>query len=102
MVLRREQGEHPAEGEPRIRVALEEDDGFACWVAPFGIVEPRARCELRRVELHIARLVHRILPFLRRYDWSTLMHQHDATQGNPRSEERRVGKECRSRWSPYH
>src|SRR5688572_6437457 len=24
-----------------------------------------------------------------------------ATQ-NPRSEERRVGKECRSRWSPYH
>ena len=24
------------------------------------------------------------------------------TMGNPRSEERRVGKECRSRWSPYH
>ena len=25
------------------------------------------------------------------------------TYGNPnRSEERRVGKECRSRWSPYH
>ena len=23
-------------------------------------------------------------------------------QGTPRSEERRVGKECRSRWSPYH
>ena len=22
--------------------------------------------------------------------------------GNSRSEERRVGKECRSRWSPYH
>ena len=22
--------------------------------------------------------------------------------GNWRSEERRVGKECRSRWSPYH
>src|ERR1039458_6965248 len=21
---------------------------------------------------------------------------------NPRSEERRVGKECRSRWAPYH
>src|SRR3712207_8725128 len=31
---------------------------------------------------------------------------HDALQqlkGHPlRSEERRVGKECRSRWSPYH
>ena len=23
-------------------------------------------------------------------------------QGGMRSEERRVGKECRSRWSPYH
>src|SRR5258708_10248456 len=25
-----------------------------------------------------------------------------ASQGGARSEERRVGKECRSRWSPYH
>ena len=24
------------------------------------------------------------------------------TTANIRSEERRVGKECRSRWSPYH
>ena len=24
------------------------------------------------------------------------------TKDIPRSEERRVGKECRSRWSPYH
>ena len=24
------------------------------------------------------------------------------TTPEPRSEERRVGKECRSRWSPYH
>ena len=26
----------------------------------------------------------------------------DEPTGNLRSEERRVGKECRSRWSPYH
>src|SRR2546430_9036713 len=26
----------------------------------------------------------------------------DGEQGVTRSEERRVGKECRSRWSPYH
>ena len=26
----------------------------------------------------------------------------DASQLELRSEERRVGKECRSRWSPYH
>ena len=24
------------------------------------------------------------------------------TKNSSRSEERRVGKECRSRWSPYH
>src|SRR2546426_11391371 len=27
---------------------------------------------------------------------------HSNVQGATRSEERRVGKECRSRWSPYH
>ena len=26
----------------------------------------------------------------------------DVKKINARSEERRVGKECRSRWSPYH
>ena len=26
----------------------------------------------------------------------------DCASGGTRSEERRVGKECRSRWSPYH
>src|SRR3989449_11531095 len=28
--------------------------------------------------------------------------QHIPERVYPRSEERRVGKECRSRWSPYH
>ena len=28
--------------------------------------------------------------------------QYDAIRNGQRSEERRVGKECRSRWSPYH
>ena len=49
-------------------------------------------------------------------DWNELSYeysldnalQHDgkanegAILGRLRSEERRVGKECRSRWSPYH
>ena len=26
----------------------------------------------------------------------------EVNEGRDRSEERRVGKECRSRWSPYH
>jgi len=29
-------------------------------------------------------------------------HGTDYSLFNERSEERRVGKECRSRWSPYH
>ena len=28
--------------------------------------------------------------------------EQDISGGHSRSEERRVGKECRSRWSPYH
>src|SRR4030043_1417193 len=37
--------------------------------------------------------------------WSHLVHFVDARDAfvcENRSEERRVGKECRSRWSPYH
>src|SRR3712207_7622717 len=30
------------------------------------------------------------------------VHDHVAGRDDRRSEERRVGKECRSRWSPYH
>ena len=36
---------------------------------------------------------------LRRSDWNI---QQIITYVGYRSEERRVGKECRSRWSPYH
>ena len=31
-----------------------------------------------------------------------LLHNIRSNQVEIRSEERRVGKECRSRWSPYH
>jgi len=32
---------------------------------------------------------------------ATIFRARD-TESGERSEERRVGKECRSRWSPYH
>src|SRR5256885_9782990 len=35
-------------------------------------------------------------------DFAGLVQPHGAAQRLARSEERRVGKECRSRWSPYH
>src|SRR3989449_11586565 len=34
--------------------------------------------------------------------WKTYTIPGPGEPGNERSEERRVGKECRSRWSPYH
>src|SRR5256885_9131017 len=51
------------------------------------------RCSLRHLAaLSVAALREELLQQTR-----ALLHQHAA-----RSEERRVGKECRSRWSPYH
>src|SRR6266496_5223063 len=44
----------------------------------------------------------------RESDWGglslalTMADELEAGDPRPRSEERRVGKECRSRWSPYH
>ena len=35
-------------------------------------------------------------------DGMTISFHHSFRDGDRRSEERRVGKECRSRWSPYH
>src|SRR2546422_10124044 len=38
-------------------------------------------------------------------DWKSSLHAGSmgpGVAGQLRSEERRVGKECRSRWSPYH
>ena len=49
---------------------------------------------------------HNILPYVmpRRTEAEvSLTEQFDVTElVKYRSEERRVGKECRSRWSPYH
>ena len=58
---------------------------------------------------HAPTYKHQILPVLRAapYSLTQLANQYDPPNGSGgfnlyRSEERRVGKECRSRWSPYH
>src|SRR6266498_3210669 len=35
-------------------------------------------------------------------DRVSVKYSRGGAEAYPRSEERRVGKECRSRWSPYH
>jgi len=52
------------------------DNVLACWTRWMEIVETELRREIAKVP--------------------------DGRYGPERSEERRVGKECRSRWSPYH
>ena len=52
--------------------------GVETVLSPVGILE-----STQRIEQEIGRL-------------------HKSRDGVYRSEERRVGKECRSRWSPYH
>src|SRR5258708_15210476 len=60
----------------------------------------RRRLRDRRTELHIGSR-----ELSRRIDQSEV-YVSEVERGKlkdvPRSEERRVGKECRSRWSPYH
>src|SRR5690554_4662884 len=58
------------------------DDGFAMF--QFSIYM-RFCASRENADVHIKRLKNNL-----------------PSQGKIRSEERRVGKECRSRWSPYH
>ena len=60
---------------------------------------------LMRLELFEAHgMFDENLPICEDYDlWLRLTARAGSKRpGRRRSEERRVGKECRSRWSPYH
>src|SRR3989454_9823565 len=58
-----------------------------------------------RIDIHAARLDH-ILLTVENEEKPVVVHPDHVARREPavpqRSEERRVGKECRSRWSPYH
>src|SRR3989441_2833331 len=64
----------------------------------------RRALEKRSLEREVAFLRSELA---RQHDFDELVGQHPEMQKlyrliSQRSEERRVGKECRSRWSPYH
>src|SRR3989454_763427 len=62
--------------------------------------------DIGRAERIRTALWHRVREFYTRYDLivtpTTAVPPFPVAVVYPRAEERRVGKECRSRWSPYH
>src|SRR2546430_11431367 len=63
------------------------------------VVEPDSALTLVRMAIDTAHGGHDV--GLARYDFNPAVGEGDE-YSLTRSEERRVGKECRSRWSPYH
>ena len=51
---------------------------------------------------HVSGIDHPIDPEGLQALMTTTPYRIGTGRAGPRSEERRVGKECRSRWSPYH
>ena len=56
--------------------------------------------EIMLQQTQVSRVTERFGQFVARFP--TFAALAEASEGDVRSEERRVGKECRSRWSPYH
>ena len=52
--------------------------------------------------MHVRGTYNSILPLPGCHTQYSLLYASISNKGRLRSEERRVGKECRSRWSPYH
>src|SRR3712207_9498933 len=72
-----------------IRDIIVESDGIMIARGDLGVELPVEHIPLIQRQI-IRKCLHRAKPVI------------VATQMMERSEERRVGKECRSRWSPYH
>ena len=73
--------------------------------------ETALRLEVKKAKEEMDRLDREVEERIKGYDqmmalWgefdTSLLHVDDVRMSIKRSEERRVGKECRSRWSPYH
>src|SRR3712207_7354999 len=71
--------------------AMAADPPIMLMDEPFGAVDPITRERLQDEFLGIQQDIKKTVVFV----------THDIDEAI-RSEERRVGKECRSRWSPYH
>src|SRR3712207_7123222 len=67
---------------------------IACYIHDTTLIRPDfplVRAQLTRIGVDQHRNI-----------WFTILFEVSSAEVHTRSEERRVGKECRSRWSPYH
>src|SRR3712207_3230238 len=96
---------------PNIQQIPHEDEFRRCFVAEAGNVLVIA--DYSQIELRILAEVSEDPAFVEAFQRGDDLHRVTAatmygvpmgevTRDQRRSEERRVGKECRSRWSPYH
>src|SRR2546430_3451059 len=80
--------------------------GVQTCALPISNVELPFRVERWLCKLIVTPRVHGIhhslVPEELNSNWSSGLTIWDWLHNTLRSEERRVGKECRSRWSPYH
>src|SRR3989441_11451831 len=60
------------------------------------------RVAVRARQLEAERIGEAVVDVEQHADLNRVLDGRLAHAGGARSEERRVGKECRSRWSPYH
>ena len=95
----------PRFDSPSIFGALLDDDGGRWSVAPTDGYEARRQVYLSGTNVLVTRF-HTASALVEVEDFMTLgddgQHLVRAVRCLRGSEERRVGKECRSRWSPYH
>src|SRR3712207_9591133 len=105
-----------AHGIDTVRVAYHEHDGYGGNVGAGDDLqrevlelfkhrnhEPRLLLSNSRCFSSAVRLSYPLLRILSRmWSISSCSRCLRALKSQSRSEERRVGKECRSRWSPYH
>ena len=62
----------------------------------------KAACKIFLIKFHLMRLCMDENKFPDMESVQLYTGKTENSIGDSRSEERRVGKECRSRWSPYH
>src|SRR3712207_6935707 len=71
-------------------------------VCSSDLIKPEQRSPRQRVKLILSYVALILLTLIFVLPLLWMLSTSFKTNPEARSEERRVGKECRSRWSPYH